>query len=105
METIYISTWARWKYFETKPLYPTTFYFKMQSRPTGYFVHKRESETAIQLQREDVVRYFRSIFVTLTITSGVLYQVFKNKKINFPATKVYDKNYTENITLTEQFEH
>jgi len=25
METIYISTWARWKYFETKPLHSTTF--------------------------------------------------------------------------------
>jgi len=27
------------------------------------------------------------------------------KKKYFPSTKVYHKNYTENITLIEQFEH
>jgi len=66
-------------------------YLKIQSRPTGYFVHKRESETAIQLQREGAVRYFRSMFVTLTITSGVLYQVFKNKKYTFLQLKFLTK--------------
>jgi len=30
---------------------------------------------------------------------------FKNIYIYFPSTKVYHKNYTENITLIEQFEH
>ena len=29
----------------------------------------------------------------------------KIKKIPFPSTAVYHKNYTENISLTEQFEH
>jgi len=36
--------------------------------------------------------------------SGVPDPVFKNKKIYFPITEFYHKNYTENITLTEQFE-
>ena len=45
-------------------------------------------------------------FVTLTKTSGVMDPVFSNKKnIYFPSTKVYHKNYTENITLIEKFEH
>jgi len=44
-------------------------------------------------------------FVTLTITSGVHDPVFKNKKIYFSSTEVYHNNYTENIALTEQFEH
>jgi len=49
--------------------------------------------------------YYRSIFVTLIIMSGVSDPVFKNKKMYFPSTAVYHKNYTENISLTEQFEH
>jgi len=48
---------------------------------------------------------YRSIFVTLILTSGLPDPVFKNKKIPFPSTAVYHKNYTENISLTEQFEH
>jgi len=56
-------------------------------------------------QKVTTLEYFRSIFVTLTKTSGVLNPVFKNKKIYFPSTKVYHKHYTENITLIEQFEH
>jgi len=31
--------------------------------------------------------------------------VFKNKKVCFPSSAVYHKIYTENISLTEQFEH
>ena len=49
--------------------------------------------------------YYHSIFVTLILTSGVPGPVFKNKKIYFPSTAVHHKNYTENISLTEQFEH
>jgi len=37
--------------------------------------------------------------------SGLQDPVFKNKKIYSPSTEVYHKNYTENITVTEQFEH
>jgi len=51
------------------------------------------------------MEYHRSIFVTLTKTTGVNDPVFKNKKIYFPSTKVYHKDYAENITLIEQFEH
>jgi len=52
------------------------------------------------------LEYFGSIFVTLSISLGVMKPVFKNKKnIYFPSTKVYHKHYTENITLIEQFEH
>jgi len=39
------------------------------------------------------------------ISSGVLDPVIKNKKLYFPSTAVYHKNYTENVTLIEQFEH
>jgi len=49
--------------------------------------------------------YYRSIFFTLIITSGVSDPVFKNKKMYFPSVAVYYKNYTENVSLTEQFEH
>jgi len=49
------------------------------------------------------LEYFGSIFLTLTISSGVMNPVFK--KVYFPSTKVYHKNYTENITLIEQFEN
>jgi len=34
-------------------------------------------------------------FVTLAKTSGVMNPVLKNKKIYFPSSKVYHKNYTE----------
>jgi len=36
---------------------------------------------------------------------GCALSAFKNKKIHFPSTAVYHKNYTENTSLTEQFEH
>ena len=39
------------------------------------------------------------------ISSGLPDPVFKNKKIPFPSHAVHHKNYTENISLTEQFEH
>ena len=55
--------------------------------------------------RNSIMEYHRSIFVTLTKTTGVNDPVFKNKKIYFPSTKVYHKDYAENITLIEQFEH
>ena len=45
------------------------------------------------------------LFVTLILSSGLLDPFFNNKKIPFPSTAVYHKNYTENISLTEQFEH
>ena len=51
------------------------------------------------------MEYYRSIFVTLILTSGVPDPVFNNKKICFPSTAVYHKSYTENISLTEHFEH
>jgi len=51
------------------------------------------------------LEYVCSIFVTLTISLGLMNPVFKNKKIYFPSTAVYHKNNTENISLTEQFEH
>jgi len=50
------------------------------------------------------LEYYRSVFVTFMLPPGVPDPVFKNKKIYFPSTEVYHKNYTENITLTEQFE-
>jgi len=50
------------------------------------------------------LEYYRSIFVTQTTTPGAHDPILKIK-IYFPSTKVYHKNYTENITLTEQFEH
>ena len=49
--------------------------------------------------------YYRSIFVTLILTSGVPDPDFKNKKIYFHLAAVYHKNCTENICLIEQFEH
>jgi len=51
------------------------------------------------------LEYYCLIFVTLILTSGLPDPVFKNKKMYFPSTKVYDKNCTENISPTEQFEH
>ena len=51
------------------------------------------------------LKYYCYFFVTLMISSGLPDPVFKNKKIPFPSTAVYHKNYTENISLTEQFEH
>jgi len=52
------------------------------------------------------LEYDRWIFITLILSSSLLDPVFKNKKkIPFASTAVYHKNYTENINLTEQFEH
>jgi len=51
------------------------------------------------------LEYYRFCFVTLILSSGLPDPVFKNKKIPFPSIAVYHKNYTENISLTEQFEH
>jgi len=50
------------------------------------------------------LEYVCSIFVTLTLSSGLMNLVFKKKKY-FPLTADHHKNYTENISLTEQFEH
>ena len=44
--------------------------------------------------------YYRFI-VTLMLSSGLPGPVFKNKKIPFPSTAIYHKNYTENISLTD----
>ena len=57
-----------------------------------------------QFLGESDLEYFCSIVVTLTIMSGVMNPVFK-KCIYFPSAKVNHKNYAENITLIEQFEH
>jgi len=51
------------------------------------------------------LKYYRFFFVTLIQSSGLPDPVFKNKKIPFPSTAVYHKNYTENMNLTEQFDH
>ena len=42
---------------------------------------------------------------SVSLTSGVPDTVVKNKKIYFSSTAVIHNNYTENISLTEQFEH
>ena len=44
--------------------------------------------------------YYR-FFVTLMLSSGLPDPFFKNKNIPFPSTAVYHKNYTENISLTD----
>jgi len=49
---------------------------------------------------------YRSIYVTLTITSAVHDPVFKiYTYINTFLQLKFITNYTENIPLTEQFEH
>ena len=58
-----------------------------------------------QLPHHLTLEYYRFCFVTLILSSGLPDPVFKNKKIPFPSTAVHHKNYTENISLTEQFEH
>jgi len=50
------------------------------------------------------LEYYRSVFVTLMIASDVPGPVFKKQNL-LSLTEVYHKIYTENITLTEQFEH
>jgi len=47
--------------------------------------------------------YYR-IFVTI-LTPGVPDPVFKNETNILYSTSVYHKKYTENISLTEQFQH
>jgi len=61
--------------------------------------------TGNQVNIKQTLDCYRSIFVTLILTSGLPDPVFKNKKIYFPSTEAYHKNYTENQSLTEQFEH
>jgi len=54
---------------------------------------------------ENTLDCYHSGFATLMLFSGLQDPVFKTIYIYFPSTEVYHKNYTENITLTEQFEH
>ena len=44
------------------------------------------------------LEYYHWIFVTLILSPGLSDPVFKNKKIPFPSTAVYHKNYTENMS-------
>ena len=52
------------------------------------------------------LEYYRFFLVTSILSSVLPDPVFKKKKKKpFPSTAVYHKNYTENISFTEQFEH
>jgi len=58
-----------------------------------------------KLHNLPALQYYLWIFVTLILSPGLLDPVLKIKKIPFPSTAVYHKNYTENISLTQKFEH
>jgi len=46
----------------------------------------------------ETLKCYRFFFVMLILSSGLLDLVFRNKKIPFPSTAVYHKNYTVNIS-------
>jgi len=53
----------------------------------------------------ETLEYYCCIFITLILSPGLPDLLFKNRQIPFRSTTVYYKNYNENISLTEQFEH